>query len=76
MFPELVELLNDEETVVRIAALEAIAEVTPHMPKEAVTSSLVPLVKQFCQQALSSGSESLTGVARLLGKLSYQLRGT
>ena len=75
VLPELVELTNDEESIVRVAALETIASVVPHLPQEVVRASVVPLVQSFCQQALSSGSSSLTGVAGLLGKLSHQLKG-
>ena len=75
VFPELTELINDEESSVRVAALEAMADVVPHMSSTAVTVMVVPLVQRVCEQSLSSGRGCLTGVARLLGKLSHQLRG-
>ena len=76
VLPELTELASDEETSVRAAALETISEIIPHLPPEVVTSTLVPLMRKFCLQSLSSGSETLPCVARLLGKLSNQLKGT
>ena len=75
VLPELVELANDEESTVRVAALETIGAVIPHMTQETVRTSVIPLMQSSCQQALSSGSSSLTGVAGLLGKLSHQMRG-
>jgi serine/threonine-protein phosphatase 4 regulatory subunit 4 len=75
VLPELTELTNDEEPAVREAALESIADVVPHLPVEIVRTLAAPLVVRICQKSLTDvDSPDLTGVARLLGKLSHQLK--
>ena len=76
MLPELTELTNDEEPHVRETALEALADMVPHLPVDTVRSAVVPLVQKICQHSLTSPpTHDLCGVARLVGKLSHQLRG-
>ena len=76
VLPELTELTNDEEPAVREAALESIANVVSHLPVETVRTVAVPLVVKIFQKSLTDvSSPDLTGVARLLGKLSHQLKG-
>ena len=75
VLPELTELTTDEEANVRETALEAIADVIPYLPPETIKVNVVPLVQRVCQEALSTGNEGLIGVARLLGKLSHQMKG-
>ncbi|CAI8034340.1 Serine/threonine-protein phosphatase 4 regulatory subunit 4 [Geodia barretti] len=75
VLPELTELTNDEEPAVRETALESIADVVPHLPVETVRTVAVPLVVKIFQKSLTDvSSPDLTGVARLLGKLSHQLK--
>ena len=66
----------DEETSVKVTALEALANIVPYVTPDTVKNEVVALAKKMCEQSLSSGEESVVGMARLLGRLSYQLRGT
>ena len=38
-------------------------------------SETVPLLKKFCEEALSAGDGSLLTVARLLGRMCHELKG-
>ena len=76
IFPELIELTNDEECCVRIAGVETLTELISFLDEETLRSDVVPLVKKFCEQALMSGDNSLPVVARLLGRLCHELKGT
>jgi len=74
IFPELIELTNDEECCVRIAGVETLTELISFLDEETLRSNVVPLVKKFCEQALMSGDNSLPVVARLLGRLCHELK--
>lgn len=76
MLPELVELLNDEETQVRVCALEALTDLLTLWSQQCQRTQVVPLVQGFCEAASKSDNWILLiGVARLLGKICYSLKG-
>lgn len=70
---ELVELTNDEECTVRLAALETMANLLQLLDDEICTKVVIPLVQTFCETAHKKNSEALVTVAQLFGKLSYGL---
>ena len=75
ILPELIELMNDEECCVRVAALETLSDLISFLDEPTLKTQIVPLVKKFCQRAFNSGDNSLTTVVRLLGRLCDLLKG-
>ena len=75
ILPELIELMNDEECCVRVAALETLCDLISFLDEPTLKTQIVPLVKKFCQRAFNSGDNSLTTVVRLLGRLCDLLKG-
>ncbi|KAK3094055.1 hypothetical protein FSP39_023500 [Pinctada imbricata] len=73
ILPELVELTNDEECYVRIAGLETVNEILSLLDAETSTTTIVPLVCKFCQQALQSEDATLPIVSMQYGKLCHGL---
>ncbi|XP_032233153.2 serine/threonine-protein phosphatase 4 regulatory subunit 4 isoform X2 [Nematostella vectensis] len=73
VIPELVELTNDEETSVRLSGMETITNLLNLLDDDTCTSTIIPLVKRFCENAPKSSKESLIMVAKLLGKLCHGL---
>lgn len=76
LLPELVELMNDEETRVRVAALGAMTDLVSLWSEECVRKVVVPLVIKFCESAAKANDPQLMeGVATYLGRLCYEMRG-
>lgn len=76
ILPELVELLNDEEAEVRVSALESLTALLPLWTETCLGKQVLPLVKGFYDSAGKSKDWALLeGVARLLGRLCYGLKG-
>ncbi|XP_046859123.1 serine/threonine-protein phosphatase 4 regulatory subunit 4-like isoform X2 [Xenia sp. Carnegie-2017] len=76
IMPELVELTNDEESIVRLAAIETIAELLHFLNDENSGKTIVPLVQNFCELALKrKKDDTLIVVSKLFGKLCYGLNG-
>ncbi|EDV28631.1 uncharacterized protein TRIADDRAFT_51742 [Trichoplax adhaerens] len=68
ILPELIELLNDEESSVRIASLACIAEAVD--PQDAATKEKIyPTIKHLCELAVDKQDNSLTVISRCYGKL-------
>ena len=77
ILPELVELLNDEEAVVRVSALESLTALLPLWTQTCLSKQVLPLVKGFYDTVGKSKDWTLLeGVARLLGRLCHGLRGS
>ena len=76
LLPELVELLNDEENRVRVCALESLAELTSSWSEQCLKTQVLPLVRGFCDTVIKQEDYVLIeGVARMLGRLCYDMRG-
>ena len=75
ILPELIELMNDEECCVRVAALESLCDLISFLDEATLKTQIAPLVKKFCQRAFNSDDNSLTTVVRLLGRLCDLLKG-
>ena len=76
LFPELVELLNDEESTVRVSALEVLTELLSLWSQDCLSKQVIPLVHTLYESVAKSKDWTLIeGVARLLGKICYGLRG-
>ena len=52
LLPQLVELSNDEDSRVRLSAVEAVAQMLPLLNDEARKGVIVPLVIKSCDQVL------------------------
>eukprot|EP00854_Cymbomonas_tetramitiformis_P006681 gene6681-7997_t len=66
IMPEIIELLNDEETAVRVAAFECITSLLDFMPDDYRKEHLFPIIKQYC----TATDEATVGcIARLFGPL-------
>lgn len=75
LFPELVELLNDEESTVRVSALEALTELLSLWSQDCLSKQVIPLVQTLYEFVAKNKDWTLIeGVARLLGKICYGLR--
>ena len=75
ILPELIELTNDEECSVRVAAIETLCDLLSFLDDALLKTHIIPLVKKFCQRSLNSGDDSLTTVVRLYGRFCDQLKG-
>ncbi|XP_071784669.1 serine/threonine-protein phosphatase 4 regulatory subunit 4-like isoform X2 [Asterias amurensis] len=73
ILPELVELSNDEESCVRLAALETIVSLLSLLDDETCTQTIIPLVCKFCENAMQSEDSTLPAVARQFGRLCHGL---
>ncbi|XP_071963727.1 serine/threonine-protein phosphatase 4 regulatory subunit 4-like [Antedon mediterranea] len=73
ILPELVELSNDEESCVRLAALETIVNLLSLLDDETCTQTIIPLICKFCETAMIQEDATLPTVARQFGKLSHGL---
>ena len=77
ILPELIELLKDEETMVRIAALEVMVDLISFWSEPCVRKTVKPLLGSFCEAVTkTSDATILEGIARHLGKLCYEIKGT
>lgn len=71
------ELLNDEETHVRVCALAALTDLLTLWSEQCLKTQVIPLVQGFCETANKSDDcVLLEGVAKLLGRLCYEMKGT
>ncbi|CAB3981124.1 serine threonine- phosphatase 4 regulatory subunit 4-like [Paramuricea clavata] len=70
---ELMELTNDEECTVRLAAIETVANLLQLLDDEICVKVIIPLVQNFCDSAHKKNNETLVTVSQLFGKLSYGL---
>ncbi len=76
IFPEIVELLNDEENRVRVSSLEALSDLLSLWSEGCLRAQVVPLVKKFCDSAAKADDPLLIdSLAKLLGKLCYEMKG-
>ncbi|XP_033105382.1 serine/threonine-protein phosphatase 4 regulatory subunit 4-like [Anneissia japonica] len=83
ILPELVELSNDEESCVRLAALETIVNLlsllddgitkNAFFSQETCTQTIIPLVCKFCENAMVLEDATLPTVSRQFGKLCHGL---
>ncbi|XP_022081590.1 serine/threonine-protein phosphatase 4 regulatory subunit 4-like isoform X2 [Acanthaster planci] len=79
ILPELVELSNDEESCVRLAALETIVSLLSLLDdglsptRETCTQTIIPLVCKFCETAMRCEDSTLPSVARQFGRLCHGL---
>ncbi|XP_035210031.1 serine/threonine-protein phosphatase 4 regulatory subunit 4-like isoform X2 [Stegodyphus dumicola] len=73
ILPELVELANDEETFVRLAGIETVVQMVPILDDDTCTQAIIPLVKKFCENSLSSKDSTLPVVSKQLGRLCHGL---
>ncbi|KFM81489.1 Serine/threonine-protein phosphatase 4 regulatory subunit 4, partial [Stegodyphus mimosarum] len=73
ILPELVELANDEETFVRLAGIETVVQMLPMLDDDTCTQAIIPLVKKFCENSLSSKDSTLPVVSKQLGQLCHGL---
>ncbi|GFR26062.1 hypothetical protein TNCT_568761 [Trichonephila clavata] len=69
ILPELVELANDEETFVRLAAIETVVQMLPLLDDDTCTQAIIPLVKKLCENSFSSKDSTLPVVSKQLGQL-------
>ena len=76
LFPELAELLVDEEIRVRVAALEAMTELISLWSVDHLKNKVAPHLHKICETALNSEDAVLVeGVARLLGRICHEMKG-
>ncbi|XP_072036473.1 serine/threonine-protein phosphatase 4 regulatory subunit 4-like [Amphiura filiformis] len=73
ILPELVDLSNDEESCVRLAALETIVSLLSLLDDDTCTQTIIPLVCKFCENAMQSEDSTLPVVAKQFGKLCHGL---
>ncbi|GIY39742.1 hypothetical protein CEXT_169391 [Caerostris extrusa] len=69
ILPELVELANDEETFVRLSAIETVVQMLPLLDDDTCTQAIIPLVKKLCENSFSSKDSTLPLVSKQLGQL-------
>ncbi|XP_072182400.1 serine/threonine-protein phosphatase 4 regulatory subunit 4-like [Diadema setosum] len=73
ILPELVELGKDEESCVRLAALETIVSLLSLLDDDTCTHTIIPLVKKFCENAMNNEDSTLPAVAKQFGRLCHGL---
>lgn len=70
--PEIYELLNDEESHVRVEAIEAILEVLEHIDSNKIEQEFIPsFLKALVFQ--NNHDEIIARMAKMLGKIAYKL---
>ena len=70
--PEIYELLNDEESHVRVEAIEAILEVLEHIDSNKIEQEFIPsFLKALVFQ--NNHDEIIARMAMMLGKIAYKL---
>ena len=69
ILPELVELTCDESVAVRLAGLETVGSMISLLDSDTRAITIYPLVRNICDQALTSSDSTLPVVAKQLGKL-------
>ena len=61
----------------RVAAIEALIDLLSFLDKPTLKNEVVPLLKRFCDWSLKpGGQDAVSAVARLLGRMCYELKGT
>lgn len=76
VLPELIELLKDEESAVRVAALEVMVDLISFWTEPCLRATVKPLLSKFCESITKKADfVILEGIARLLGKLCFELKG-
>ncbi|XP_070577700.1 serine/threonine-protein phosphatase 4 regulatory subunit 4-like isoform X12 [Ptychodera flava] len=73
ILPELVELSNDEESFVRLAALETVVSLLSLLDDETCVNTIIPLMCRFCENALQNEDPTLPSVAHQFGRLCHGL---
>ena len=73
ILPLLVELGNDDNGLVRLAAIETVVHLLSMLDDDTCTQIIVPLVVKSCDQAKQLEDEYLPHIARLLGRLCHGL---
>ncbi|XP_041351880.1 serine/threonine-protein phosphatase 4 regulatory subunit 4-like isoform X2 [Gigantopelta aegis] len=76
ILPELVELTNDEESYVRIAGLETVVNILSLLDDDTCSTTIIPLVCKFCQQANQAQDSTLPAIAKQLGRICHELSRT
>lgn len=70
--PEIYELLNDEESYIRIEAIEALLEVLEHLDAKDVEESFVPNMIKACDME-HNHDEIILKMAEIIGRIVYKL---
>ncbi|CAC5404766.1 PPP4R4 [Mytilus coruscus] len=73
ILPELVELTKDEECSVRVHGLETVVNVLASLDSETCSTTIIPLVCKFCQQAMQAEDSTLPEVGKQIGKIAHGL---
>jgi len=66
---ELVELSNDEQSHVRLAALDAVVSIMSLLDNEARVLVVIPLISKYCQDTLQRQDSTVLTVAQHFGRL-------
>ncbi|PSN42305.1 hypothetical protein C0J52_11141 [Blattella germanica] len=69
LLPILVELASDEESLVRLQAVETIVNMLPHLQPEILKYTVIPLVKKMCEQSLRAEDAVMVKIAEHFGRL-------
>ncbi|XP_071440677.1 serine/threonine-protein phosphatase 4 regulatory subunit 4-like isoform X2 [Hetaerina americana] len=69
LLPPLVELANDEEVMVRLAAVHSVVDLLGIVDEETCKQTIIPLVKKICENALHIEDAVLATISYQLGKL-------
>lgn len=70
--PEIYELLNDEESYVRIEAIEAVLEVLEHLPIDKIEEEFIPNFLKALNFE-NNHDEIIVRMSRMIGKLTFKL---
>lgn len=71
--PEIYELLNDEESYVRIEVIEAILEILEHLQLETIEQQFIPNFLKAIKIQKNTPDEIVARMASLIGKIVYKL---
>lgn len=69
ILPELVEMANDEDSTVRLAAIETVVNMLSLLDDESCKSIIIPLVKKFSQRSLHAVDSTLPAISKEMGRL-------
>ena len=73
LLPQLVELCDDKQSDVKLAAIETIVQLLGLLDDNTCKQIVIPLVTRTCEQAKLAGDETLVNIAHYIGRLCYGL---
>ena len=73
LLPELIELTNDEEKIVKFKALATLVDFVSYLDEESILSTVLPTVDRYIESTSLKHDPNIVEVSRVFGALCYHL---